>query len=1068
MRPIHLLALTAALILTLAGCSKSDRLERAINKAQTLRDSGNYAAAEIEYRNALKIEPANKAAVRELAFLFSDQGRTGPAVALLLQAKDNEPNNTAIRIQLARLYLSVGASNEACAEAEHVLTLQPKDPEAIVILAQACPTSQIPSTRDRINAALSATGETAPLLLASSSLDIREHALDQAEKKLLRARDLDPKAPDVWSALAALYFAQRPDDARQALKTAADLSPLRSARRITYARFEVQTNHREAGRLILEDLNKRAPDYIPAWVWRAELSLAEQKLDDAKAAIEKALAIDNTSLEALLVQARINVASNAPLVAIKSLERTASLYPKFPPLYYQLAQAQLAINDPIKAATSLKQALALAPLYSEASLLLASTKIRQGDLPEAERLVKDVLKRQPRNPQAQILLADILRLRGNSAAALQIYSELLKAYPEMTQLELVIGMTQRSQGHLPEAHAAFERALEKNPNDFVIVEQLINLALSEQKFAEANTYATQAASRAPNNPAPQLLLARVALAQNDKATAEQYLRKAIALNPDFRTAYLLLSQIYLSDNKTDKAIAELKTAVEKQPSDIASLALLGALYERQNHNDEARATYEKILAFKPTFTLALNNLAYLLIEHFNTPEKALELAKKARELAPSDPTIADTLGWAAFNNAQYPWALTLLQEASEKTPEAPDIRYHLGLAQYMLGNETGAQTNFEKAIALAPNSSFAADMQSRLQILALDPQNTPASARDTLTAQITKSPKDPVALARLANLYRQTGENGKALSLLAQAAAASPSNLNVLLALARAQAEESDGPTVALETARAAYKINPSSPEVLQLLGHLALRKGDAPWAISILRQIEGPAAANPDTQFDLAQAALTTGQIPESLAAINTALAATVPFAQRAEAETFATLLTAAQTPATASASLPKAAAVNNQSPCYIASLYLRASAAETSDNPRSAITAHEKLLEAAPNFTPSKRQIVLLSAHATDIDERLLKTAIAARTAYPQDTLLARAYGSILTTKGDFNRAIPLLKESLAANPDEPTTLYFLGLAQSKLKIADGRNNLRRSLDLGLKAPFAEQAKKALEETK
>ena len=50
--------------------------------------------------------------------------------------------------------------------------------------------------------------------------------------------------------------------------------------------------------------------------------------------------------------------------------------------------------------------------------------------------------------------------------------------------------------------------------------------------------------------------------------------------------------------------------------------------------------------------LALNNLAVLYSDDLGQLDKAYDLAKKAREVAPNDPHIADTLGWILYKEGR--------------------------------------------------------------------------------------------------------------------------------------------------------------------------------------------------------------------------------------------------------------------------------------------------------------------------------------------------------------------------------------------------------------------------------
>ena len=63
--------------------------------------------------------------------------------------------------------------------------------------------------------------------------------------------------------------------------------------------------------------------------------------------------------------------------------------------------------------------------------------------------------------------------------------------------------------------------------------------------------------------------------------------------------------------------------------------------------------YERILAENPRFAPAANNLAYLLSETGGDKERALQLAHVAKEAAPDEPHISDTLGWIVIDAQGY-------------------------------------------------------------------------------------------------------------------------------------------------------------------------------------------------------------------------------------------------------------------------------------------------------------------------------------------------------------------------------------------------------------------------------
>src|SRR5262249_3918787 len=126
--------------------------------------------------------------------------------------------------------------------------------------------------------------------------------------------------------------------------------------------------------------------------------------------------------------------------------------------------------------------------------------------------------------------------------------------------------------------------------------------------------------------------------------------------------------------------------------------LSGNIYTRKGDTAKAAHAYEQALAVNPRFAPAANNLAYLYSEHGGDKEKALQLAQVAKEVAPDDPAVSDTLGWILYKRGVYQRALALLQESASKGPENPELQYHLGMVYYKLGNNAAAKQALARAL----------------------------------------------------------------------------------------------------------------------------------------------------------------------------------------------------------------------------------------------------------------------------------------------------------------------------------------------------------------------------------
>ncbi len=124
------------------------------------------------------------------------------------------------------------------------------------------------------------------------------------------------------------------------------------------------------------------------------------------------------------------------------------------------------------------------------------------------------------------------------------------------------------------------------------------------------------------------------------------------------------------------------------------------------------------MALNPGFAPAANNLAYIYCEYLGDTEKALRLAKTAREGAPDNPNIADTLGWALYKQSNYEWALTYLKESAAKLPDNAEVLFHLGMTQYQLGNYDEAKQTLGRALEKGGEFKGAAEAKRALAEMA--------------------------------------------------------------------------------------------------------------------------------------------------------------------------------------------------------------------------------------------------------------------------------------------------------------------------------------------------------------
>ncbi len=1061
-----ILTLSAVALLALAGagCTAKMKTSYHLKRAERYFDAGQYAQAEIEYKNVLRHAPENAEAWDRLGLIFFNQGRAPEALPILLRAEQLDASNLDVRLKLGAIYLGIGKLKEARDETSFVLERRPQDGLAPILLAETATTpDDIIAVRQRLQQ-MQQKGDSAALEVAMGTLALRQRDSTIGENDFNRAAALDPKFSDAYSALGSLYVMQKDlKRADNAFQKAAELAPPWSGNGVRYAQFKILTGDTGAGEHLLQDVVKKDPDYVPAWMALSQLAAAENNYTNSVALLGNVLSRDPENFEGLLFQGRLELLQGQTNQAVIGLERMAKMYPQAPPVYYALAQACLANNQTNEANANLTQALSLNPKYADAILLLAETQIRNGDTASAIVSLRQLVQQQPRVVQGWVLLADAYRAQGTLAGAVQIYQELEKSYPKNPQIPVLLGETLSQQHENVEARAEFEKALQLSPDYLPALEQLVNLDLTEKQYSAALQRVQQIEVKNPNEAALQLLLGKTLAAQGETNQAESAFSKAITLQPGSQAAYLLLAQLYIMTGQNQKALDDLQTGLDKDPKNIAAMMFMGMIYNSEKEYDKARDAYEKLLAVDANNGMALNNLACVYADHLDELNKADPLARQARNVAPTDPSIADTLGWILYREGQYTLALPLLRESAGKLYAVPEVQFHLGMACYMTGNETEARTALQRALQLTGDFPEKDQDNQYLAILNIDANRAGADTRDWLEKWTASHTDDPVALSRLAGIYLHQGMTARAISAYESVLKDSPQNVNALVNLARLYAPTDASKAYAF--AKSAYQLTPADPEVTHLFGHLAFLTGDYSWALTLLQLTAQAQPQNPEVLYDLGEAFYSMGRVAEARTAMRNALQTGIPFARTNDASQFLAMTALTDTPARALAAQSQVAEILKSNPDDVPALMVKALIAGQKADPATAQQIYEDVLKRYPDFAPAQKQLAILYAKDPANDTKAYPLAVKALQAFPGDAEVAKSLGMIMCRQGDYARAAGLLQESASQITQDPELLYFLGLAQFHLKQgAQSKATLQRALALNLAGAQAADARQML----
>jgi tetratricopeptide (TPR) repeat protein len=1052
-----------AAVLCLTGCSRQAQTAKHLARAQKYFDKQKYREAAIEYMNVLQAEPTNAVAIRQMGVALYELGDLRGALPCLMRAEAQDTNDVAVSLKVGALCLAGGERKQARRRAEAILNREKDNFDALMLWGCSAGTS------NEASAALAKLDEYAARFDAEPRFHITRAALCLQMKDIGAAEQIyrsalakHPKAWELHLALGDLLALRKDvDHAREEYQAAADLAPATSAAWLRLARFEWATGRAAKAKEILEAVGKDAPHSTRAKLSLAEIAFGERDFSTCVTILDKILKASPEDVDAFLLYQRVKLAQGKTDEAIAGYERLVSAYPKAAQGRYLLGLAWLQKGEVRKAIGELEQTVALDAEYQDAVRVLTELYLRLNDPEAAIRLLKNTIRKQPGMPYVHALMGAAYAAKKDFAMAADAYGKLTKLMPGNPQGPYLTGTALLRLGRTAEARSLFEDALKLDAGFAEAVEQLAALdATRDGTWAAAAARTRKQIEKAPDKAALRYLLGVFHTRQKEYDEAENAFRKAIELQPDNAAAYLALSQMFAETEKDDAALSQLNKVLQVSSNDVTALMLKGTILQRKKESETAAAQYERILTVRPNFFPAVNNLACLYWDDLKMKDKAFDLAKQARNLAPKDPFVADTLGWMAYQRGDHKWALTLIRESAEQLTKQPEVLYHLGMAQIAMGDEVGGQESLSKALELSKDFPGVAEAAKTLKLLEGDKGAGPGT-REEIEALVTSNPGNPSVLVRAGAAYERLGDYDKAARIYEKTLAETPFFVPAALRFAKLCSDRLNDPERALALARQAREGAPSDPETADVLAWVLFKKGDYKWALSLLTEGAIQQSEDPEVLYHAGMACYVSGKTGAATNLIRRALAKSTTFTGAQAAKEFLAVATDPQAALAAAGGVPSGPI----DPARIPVLMAAAGAAVQKGDGAGARALYGRIVSQFPDFGPAVRELTLRHAMEKDISDSAFRIVSRAREMFPTDPAVAEAVGRIAYHRRQYQYAAGLLQECAEGSQNKAEVLYYLGMCYHQLHNKDlAKKTLRRAIEMRPDADLAAEARKIL----
>jgi putative PEP-CTERM system TPR-repeat lipoprotein len=675
-----------------------------VEKAYIDISRGKFAEAKAEIDAAEKAAPGSLLVIYTRGLYEFSQGKFAAAQEAVQKVLKSAPEHMPSILLAGASEMNLGATQQAEQHLRKYLENNPNDVYARKLLAQTLLKSAQPADAAAALAPVLKESTQDPQLLAlagESYMQVRD--FDKASAYLEKASALAPKAAALHTSLGLSKLGQG-DHAKglSELELATTLDPKSAQATMALVQTEMSLKHYDKALAAVESLEKQQPDNPQVHNLKGAVYLVKGDSANARAAFEKAVALQPTFFPAVTNLTRLDLQENKPEVAKQRFEKVLEKDKNNYGAMAALGELALLQKHTDEATSWFEKGSNANPEAVVPAVKLGIHYLRINQPQKALALARKYLTANPTNP-------DLLELQGqaqvatkDAAAALETYSKLVNVLPKSAPAQLRLAGVHMLLKNDAAAADDLKRAVELQP-DFVPARLAqIELALRTNRTDDALAMARQLQKQNDKLAVGYAVEGDVLLVQKKPAQALPAYEKSLSISKS-PEMLVKIAQVMAMNGKGKEAQARAAQWLKEHPNDalvsmfLADRSLAGKEYK------PAISLLENVLKKNPNDPVALNNLAYAYQQEKDP--RALGTAEQAFKLAGENPGVMDTLGWMLVEQGNTARGLPLLQKASGLAPNAPEIRYHLAVGLHKSGDKQGARKELDKL--LADNKPFA-------------------------------------------------------------------------------------------------------------------------------------------------------------------------------------------------------------------------------------------------------------------------------------------------------------------------------------------------------------------------
>lgn len=480
--------------------------------------------------------------------------------------------------------------------------------------------------------------------------------------------------------------------------------------------------------------------------------------------------------------------------------------------------ALLAKND-VSGEDYIARSLALKPDNTRLRLTLARFHLQQGKGSQALQELRDAYARTPDDPAVRSLLARTLVAANLQDEAVKLVSKIAADHPNDAQAQTLAGQTLLQSGQREAGVAHLKKAVEINPE----------------------------------NALAWMSLAQVALQNRDFANAETYFRRTAELAPASDIPYKGLISAYEAAGETEKGLAEIATFTERDPANGAPLAVLAEFYLLNDKPEQAREQIEAALKRQPQNgyieSVAIRTYEGLARQAIKRGD--IDSARRALAVGLSYvPNAVPLLSMLADIEIMQEQNDAALKIAATLEPQAPASALEIRGDVVFRDEPATALKSYNQAWQLQPSPPLAHKIYF---ILKRTDAADERQAEEFLRQWEAAFPRDPVLLFNLAMIAQANEDLTRAAEHYEELLQVAPTHISGLNNLAWIYYQNKD--QKALPLAQRASELAPENAAVLDTYGMILIAQGSTSEGIKMLERASKLAPDSKEIQNHLEEA---------------------------------------------------------------------------------------------------------------------------------------------------------------------------------------------------------------------